>query len=96
VTGGGIEGNLARVLPEGLGARVRLGSWQRQPIFTYLAKTGEITEIEMRKVFNLGLGMAIFLPSGSADAAFKALAEAGEVATVIGEVAQGHGVVIEE
>jgi len=96
VTGGGIQGNLARALPDGLGAVVRLASWQRPEIFTYLSKTGGVSEIEMRKVFNLGLGMAIFLPSGSADAAVEALAEAGEVATVIGEVAQGHGVVIEE
>jgi phosphoribosylaminoimidazole (AIR) synthetase len=50
----------------------------------------------MRKVFNLGLGMAIFLPSGSVDVAREILGKAGEVATVIGEVAQGHGVVIEE
>ena len=96
VTGGGIEGNLARALPEGLCAVVRLASWQRPEIFTYLAKTGGISEIDMRKAFNLGLGMAIFLPSGSADAAVEALAEAGEVAAVVGEVAQGHGVVIEE
>jgi phosphoribosylformylglycinamidine cyclo-ligase len=96
VTGGGIEGNLARVLPEGLGATVRLATWQRPEIFTYLGKTGGLSEIEMRKVFNLGLGMAIFLPSGSVDVAREILGKAGEVATVIGEVAQGHGVVIEE
>jgi phosphoribosylformylglycinamidine cyclo-ligase len=96
VTGGGIEGNLARALPDGLGAVVHLGSWQRPEIFTYLAKTGGISEIDMRKAFNLGLGMAIFLPSGSTDAAVEALSDAGEIATVIGEVAQGHGVVIAE
>ena len=96
VTGGGIEGNLSRALPDGLGAVVRLGTWQRPEIFTYLAKTGGISEIEMRKVFNLGLGMAIFLPSGSVDVAREILGKAGEVATVIGEVAQGHGVVIDE
>ena len=95
VTGGGIEGNLARALPEGLGAVVRLRSWQRPPIFTYLAETGGIPEIEMRKVFNLGLGMAIFLPSSSLDAAVQILGASGEIATVIGEVAQGHGVVID-
>jgi phosphoribosylformylglycinamidine cyclo-ligase len=95
VTGGGIEGNLARALPEGLGAVVRLETWQRHEIFTYLAKTGGLSEIEVRKVFNLGLGMAIFLPSGSVDAACEILGEHGEIATVIGEVALGHGVVIE-
>ena len=95
VTGGGIEGNLARALPEGLAARVRLGSWQRQPIFTYLGETGGLNESEMRKVFNLGLGMAIFLPSASADEVCDLLRTRGERATVIGEVEQGHGVVID-
>ena len=95
VTGGGIEGNLARALPDELAAHVRLGSWQRQPIFTYLGEMGHLTENEMRKVFNLGLGMAIFLPSGSADAACEILRKKGEIASVIGEVVQGHGVVID-
>ena len=95
VTGGGIESNLARVLPDGLGARVHLGTWQRQPIFTYLGETGGLRENEMRKVFNLGLGMAIFLPSSSLDVALHVLGASGESATVIGEVAAGHGVVID-
>ena len=95
ITGGGIEGNLARPLPDGLAAHVRLGSWQRHPIFTYLGETGGLSEIEMRKVFNLGLGMAIFLPSASADEACEILQQRGERATVIGEVVQGHGVVID-
>ena len=95
VTGGGIEGNLNRALPEGLGAVVHLGTWQRLPIFTYLGETGRLTEIEMRKVFNLGLGMAIFLPSSSLDVALDVLGASGETATVIGEVAAGQGVVID-
>jgi len=95
VTGGGIEANLARVLPQGLGATLHLGSWQRPPIFTYLGETGGLREIEMRKVFNLGLGMAIFLPSSSLDVALDVLGANGEVATVVGEVAAGHGVVID-
>jgi phosphoribosylformylglycinamidine cyclo-ligase len=96
VTGGGIEGNLARVLPEGLGATVHLGTWQRAPIFTYVGETGGLREIEMRKVFNLGLGMAIFLPSSSLDVALDVLGANGETAAVVGEVAAGHGVVIDE
>ena len=95
VTGGGIAGNLARALPEGLGATVRLGAWQRPPIFTYLGESGGLREIEMEKVFNLGLGMAIFLPSSSLDVALDVLGANGETATVVGEVAVGHGVVID-
>ena len=95
VTGGGIEGNLVRALPEGLQARVRFGAWQRPPIFTYLGETGGLSEDDMRKAFNLGLGMAIFLPSSSLDVAVDVLGANGEIATVIGEVATGHGVVID-
>jgi phosphoribosylformylglycinamidine cyclo-ligase len=95
VTGGGIESNLARVLPDGLGATVRSSAWERPPIFPYLGETGGVSESEMRKVFNLGLGMAIFLPSSSLDVAVDVLSSNGEIATVIGEVAAGHGVVID-
>ncbi len=95
VTGGGIEGNLSRVLPPGFGAAVHVGTWQRPPIFTYLGETGGISENEMRKVFNLGLGMAIFLPSSSLDVALDVLGANGETATVVGEVAAGQGVVID-
>jgi phosphoribosylformylglycinamidine cyclo-ligase len=95
VTGGGIEANLARALPDGLGATVHLEGWQRPSIFTYLGETGGVREIEMRKVFNLGLGMAIFLPSSSLDVALEVLGANGETAAVVGEVAAGHGVVID-
>jgi phosphoribosylformylglycinamidine cyclo-ligase len=95
VTGGGIEGNLARALPDELAAQVHLGTWQRPPIFAYLGEMGRLSEIEMRKVFNLGLGMAIFLPSGFAEAACDILRQRGEQAAVIGEVVRGHGVVID-
>ena len=95
ITGGGIEGNVARALPADLGATLHLRAWQRPPIFTYLGETGGLREIEMRKVFNLGLGMAIFLPSSSLEIALDVLGANGETATVVGEVAAGLGVVID-
>jgi phosphoribosylformylglycinamidine cyclo-ligase len=95
VTGGGIAANLQRVLPDGLGARLDSRSWQRPPIFTYLAETGGIDENEMRKVFNLGVGMAIFLPADAVDEAVAVLRRNGETVTVIGEVAGGRNVEIE-
>ncbi|MGZ4103920.1 MAG: phosphoribosylformylglycinamidine cyclo-ligase [Actinomycetota bacterium] len=94
ITGGGIAANLARALPDGLGATLRLGSWQRHPIFTYLGETGEVSEKDMRNVFNLGLGMAILLPNASVEPACEILRQKGETATVIGEVVRGHGVAI--
>jgi phosphoribosylformylglycinamidine cyclo-ligase len=54
ITGGGIEGNLRRVLPEGLALRIDWGSWQRPPVFEWLAR--HIAEDELRRVFNLGIG----------------------------------------
>jgi len=96
VTGGGIEGNLARALPDGLGAVIRMSSWDRQPIFTYLDETGRVGEKEMRRVFNLGLGMAIFLPAPEGARICEVLRQMGETAAVIGEVVRGHGVEIKE
>jgi phosphoribosylformylglycinamidine cyclo-ligase len=54
VTGGGIEGNLSRVLPEGLRASIDWDAWERPPVFQWLA--GHVAEEELRRVFNLGIG----------------------------------------
>ena len=54
VTGGGIEGNLARVVPEGLSARIDWDAWERPPVFGWLAR--HVDELELRRVFNLGIG----------------------------------------
>jgi phosphoribosylformylglycinamidine cyclo-ligase len=54
VTGGGIEGNLARVLPEGLASQIDWGAWTRPPVFEWLAR--HVEEDELRRVFNLGIG----------------------------------------
>jgi phosphoribosylformylglycinamidine cyclo-ligase len=64
VTGGGIEGNLSRVLPQGLGARIDWGAWERPPVFHWLAR--HVAEDELRRVFNLGIGYcaAVADPAG--------------------------------
>jgi phosphoribosylformylglycinamidine cyclo-ligase len=74
VTGGGILGNLSRVLPEGLEARIDWSAWQRPAVFAWLAQQG-VAEDEVRRVFNLGIGMCAVVPS------------APEGMTVIGELA---------
>ena len=73
VTGGGILGNLSRVLPGGLAARIDWESWNRPPVFAWLAERG-VEEDELRRVFNLGIGMCAVLP------------EAPDGALVIGEL----------
>jgi phosphoribosylformylglycinamidine cyclo-ligase len=93
VTGGGIPGNLARVLPEGLGAVIAPDAWERPPVFRWLDDQG-VPEEEQRRVFNLGIGYcAIVPPEDAGDTVL--LANAG--AQVIGRVAAGvEGVVFAE
>jgi phosphoribosylformylglycinamidine cyclo-ligase len=61
VTGGGILGNLSRVLPAGIEARIDWNSWERPPVFAWLAERG-VEEDELRRVFNLGIGMCAVVP----------------------------------
>ena len=62
ITGGGIPGNLPRVLPSGVKAEIDLGSWPVPPIFKYLAKIGNIETDELLQSFNLGVGMILLVP----------------------------------
>jgi phosphoribosylformylglycinamidine cyclo-ligase len=67
VTGGGIMGNLSRVLPAGIEARIDWNSWERPPAFAWLAARG-VEEEELRRVFNLGIGMCAVVPDAPAGA----------------------------
>jgi phosphoribosylformylglycinamidine cyclo-ligase len=67
VTGGGIYGNLTRVLPEGIEPHIDWGSWERPPVFAWLEEQG-IEERELRRVFNLGIGMCAVVPKAPPDA----------------------------
>ena len=65
VTGGGIMGNLPRVLPEGVHAELDWDAWERPPVFAWLAEQG-VEEDEARRVFNLGIGMCAVVPEADA------------------------------
>ncbi|HTO26030.1 MAG TPA: AIR synthase-related protein, partial [Gaiellaceae bacterium] len=67
VTGGGLLGNLARVLPDGVGARIDWDAWERPPVFAWLAEHG-VEEQELRRVFNCGIGMCAVVPEAPAGA----------------------------
>jgi phosphoribosylformylglycinamidine cyclo-ligase len=67
VTGGGILGNLTRVVPEGVGVELDWGSWPRPPVFGWLAEHG-VEEDELRRVFNCGIGMCAVVPDAPANA----------------------------
>jgi phosphoribosylformylglycinamidine cyclo-ligase len=67
VTGGGILGNLPRVLPEGIRAEIEWDAWERPPVFAWLTERG-VPEEEQRRVFNLGIGMCAVVPESDAEA----------------------------
>ncbi len=67
VTGGGLIGNLSRVVPDGLEARIDWDAWERPRVFGWLADQG-VEEVELRRVFNLGIGMCAVVPEAPADA----------------------------
>ncbi|MDQ1493184.1 MAG: phosphoribosylformylglycinamidine cyclo-ligase [Actinomycetota bacterium] len=94
VTGGGIPGNLSRVLPDGLGAEVRRGAWPEPRIFSVVADAGGVADEEMVRVFNLGLGMLAVVPAGDVAAALASLAGAGHDAWEVGAVRDGDGVAV--
>ncbi|HEX5631669.1 MAG TPA: AIR synthase-related protein, partial [Gemmatimonadales bacterium] len=89
ITGGGIAGNLVRVLPEGVEAVVDPASWPRPALFRFIQEAGRVAEDEMRDVFNLGLGMIAAVPAASVDAVRAAARAAGDETWVIGEVRAG-------
>ena len=94
ITGGGIPGNLSRVLPDGLGAEIRRGSWPEPRIFSVVGEAGGVAPDEMVRVFNLGLGMLAVVPAGDLPAALDSLAAAGHAAYEVGVVTEGTGVVV--
>ena len=89
VTGGGIAGNLPRVLPERLGARVDIGSWTVPNVFSRLAQGGGVAGAEMYRVFNMGVGMILVV---SPEREAEVLGALGDVAWGLGEVVRGRGV----
>lgn len=85
VTGGGLPGNLPRVLPEGHGAHID-GRWDEPAIFDLIRRRGEVAEPEMRRTFNLGVGFVVVAAKGSVDAITAALEGAGERVVHLGAV----------
>ena len=85
ITGGGLPGNLPRALPSGLSAKVNI-SRPRLPVFAWLQQNGEVSEDEMRRVFNDGVGLAIVVAESDVDEAVAILKERGEDAWRLGEV----------
>ncbi|MBF2628840.1 phosphoribosylformylglycinamidine cyclo-ligase [Listeria marthii] len=86
VTGGGFVENLPRMLTEDLAVKVELGSWPVLPIFDVMKKYGQLNELEMYEIFNMGIGMVLAVAKADVEKTLEVLVQNGEAAYVIGEV----------
>lgn len=91
ITGGGLVGNLNRVLPDGLDAELKRKSWEVLPIFKFLKKMGNIKQGEMDRVFNQGVGYCVVVRPAFANAAKRHLERAGETVFELGKIVKGSG-----
>jgi phosphoribosylaminoimidazole (AIR) synthetase len=89
ITGGGIPGNVPRVLPRGRRAWIDRRAWIKPPIFKLIAKLGRVSKPEMDRTFNNGLGMILVVGKTHVDSIVSWLKETGEPAFVIGEIRNG-------
>lgn len=91
ITGGGITGNIPRILPEGSGLKVviKRDSWPIQKIFDIIQTSGKISDKEMYRTFNMGIGFALVVSNSDASAIIKRLNSSGEKAFVIGHIDKG-------
>jgi phosphoribosylformylglycinamidine cyclo-ligase len=90
ITGGGITGNLPRIIPKGCKAIVQKGAWDIPPIFSFLKEKGNISEEEMLRTFNNGVGMILIVRSREVDDILARLRSLGEKAFIIGEVGRAE------
>ncbi|MBI2818620.1 MAG: phosphoribosylformylglycinamidine cyclo-ligase [Acidobacteria bacterium] len=93
ITGGGIPGNLPRIFPKGVAARIRVGSWPVLPVFELLRELGNVPDAEMWRTFNMGIGMILVVSPRDLPKAAALLKKSKEKFYQIGSIAKGnHGV----
>lgn len=90
ITGGGFIENVPRMLPDGLKAVIKKGTWEILPVFNLMQKMSDIPERDMYNTFNMGIGMIVAVDSDKADKAVKCLEEAGEKAYIIGTLEESE------
>ena len=91
VTGGGLPGNLPRVLPAGHRAVLRRGSWTEPPIFARIQRAGNVADAEMLRTFNMGIGMCAVVSRADVPRALSLLQKRGQEAFEIGVVESAPG-----
>ena len=89
ITGGGIVGNVPRILPQGTRAAIAKSAWPRPQLFSWLQETGNIAEDEMFRVFNCGIGMVVVLAAENVKLATMLLKREGELVYEIGSIEPG-------
>jgi phosphoribosylformylglycinamidine cyclo-ligase len=95
ITGGGFEGNIPRVLPDGLGARLRRGSWPVPRLFRLIQSGGRVSDLEMFRTFNMGIGMAVMVAPADLHDVEHSLERRGFPSFLMGSVVRGAGVSFE-
>ncbi len=88
ITGGGLTGNVPRVLPKGCRADIRKNTWPIPPIFSHIQKFGHVEENEMYRVFNMGIGFVLVVPADQEQAVIDRADELGEQAIGIGQIVE--------
>ena len=88
ITGGGLLENIPRILPDGFSCTIKKGSWEVLPVFEFLQKSGNIDEMEMFRVFNMGIGMVVILSPSDVDSFLKGVG--GMKVYNIGEIVKGE------
>ncbi|HRF72528.1 MAG TPA: phosphoribosylformylglycinamidine cyclo-ligase [Accumulibacter sp.] len=87
ITGGGLTGNVPRILPAGVKAEIAQAAWHRPRLFDWLQHEGGVADSEMHRVFNCGIGMVVVVARESVQQALQILQQAAEPAMVIGSIA---------
>ena len=86
ITGGGLQENVVRVVPNRCQVRIDPNSWPRLPIFDLIAREGKVADKEMLTTFNCGIGMALIVTAGEVDDILERLPGLGEKGYLIGEI----------
>ncbi|MCH2623938.1 MAG: phosphoribosylformylglycinamidine cyclo-ligase [Acidimicrobiales bacterium] len=91
ITGGGLPGNLVRVIESNVAVLLHPDKWRRPEIFDRIAADGPVSEEEMQKVFNLGIGMVLIVPADQSARTIEIASQNGHEAWVIGDITSGNG-----
>jgi phosphoribosylformylglycinamidine cyclo-ligase len=94
ITGGGFFENIPRVIPQGLGVRINLGTWDVPPIFNIIKAMGDMSDEAIFGTLNMGIGLIFIVKPSQRAQVLEALKSAGETPSVIGYVVKGEGVTL--